>query len=212
MTRVVAIAASALLLSLLAVLGLVALRGSASQAVVDCGDGVALAGGTAIGGPFVLTNGVGARVTDSDVVTGPTLIYFGYSFCPDICPTDMARNALAVDLLKERGIEARMVFITIDPDRDTPEAADAFAKAIHPDAVGLSGDAEDIAAVAKEYRVYFRKSGENSEFYLMDHSTFTYLAEPGRPFVTFYRSDATPEAVADSVACHLGGSESRNAV
>lgn len=212
MIRIVAIAASAVLLLLLAVLGLVALRGTAGRAEVDCGDGVAIAGGTTIGGPFVLTNGAGARVTDSDVVTGPTLIYFGYSFCPDICPTDMARNAMAADLLKEQGIATRLVFITIDPERDTPETADAFARSIHPKAIGLSGSAEDIAAVAKEYRVYFRKSGEDPEFYLMDHSTFTYLAEPGRPFVTFYRSDATAEAVAESVACHTGNSDSRKAI
>lgn len=211
MTRVVAIAAFALLLLLLAVLGLVALRGNLEQAEIDCGDGVAIAGGTAIGGPFTLTDGAKARVTDSNVVKGPTLIYFGYSFCPDICPTDMARNAMAVDLLKEQGIATQLVFITIDPDRDTPETADAFARSIHPDAIGLSGSAEDIAAVAKEYRVYFRKAGEDPDFYLMDHSTFTYLAEPGRPFVTFYRSDATPEAVADSVACHMGKADSRKA-
>lgn len=202
MTRIVAIAATALTLVLLAGLGLVALRGASVRPVIDCGDGVAIsAGAGAIGGPFTLTDGT-ARVTEADVVTGPTLIYFGYSFCPDICPTDMARNALAVDLLKERGVDVRMAFITIDPERDTPEVAAEFARSIHPEALGLSGSAEDIAAVAKEYRVYYRKAGEDPEFYLMDHSTFTYLAAPGRPFVTFYRSDATPEAVADSVACH----------
>lgn len=205
MTRIVAIAASALLLLLLVVLGLVALRRTSDQALADCGDGIMLAEGAgAIGGPFTLTAGDGRRVTEADVITGPTLIYFGYAFCPDICPTDLARNALAVDLLAERGVETALAFITIDPERDTPEVASTFAESVHPKMIGLSGSAEDIGEAAKEYRVYYRKAGDDPQFYLMDHSTFTYLATPGRPFVTFFRSDATPEAIADSVACHVG--------
>lgn len=203
MTRVVAIAASALVMLMLVVAGLVALRGGPGAHVADCGDGIVLGdAASAIGGPFALIDGDGRTVTEADVVTGPTLIYFGYSFCPDICPADMMRNALAIDLLAERGVETGLVFITIDPERDTPEAASAFARDIHPAAFGLSGGAEQIAAAAKAYRVYYRKAGEDPEHYLMDHSTFTYLAAPGQPFVTFYRSDATPEAIADSVACH----------
>lgn len=209
MTRIVAIAASALTLLALVVLGLVALRGAPGRALVDCGDGIALAEGAgAIGGPFTLTDGTGRRVTEADVVTKPTLIYFGYTFCPDICPTDMARNALALDLLAEKGVEAGLVFVTIDPERDTPEVAAAYARDLHPRAIGLSGDAEDVSAAAKEYRVYFRKAGDDPEFYLMDHSTFTYLAAPGRPFVTFFRSDATPEAIAESVVCHSASGDS----
>lgn len=206
MTRAVAIAAATLLTLMLVVSGLVALRKSAAVPAADCGDGVVV--GDSIGGPFVLTDGAGRRVSEADVVKGPTLIYFGYSFCPDICPMDMARNALAVDLLAERGVATGLVFITIDPERDTPEAADAFARAIHADAIGLSGNAEEIAAAAKAYRVYYRKAGEDADFYLMDHSTFTYLAAPERPFITFYRSDASPKDVADSVACHMAAAES----
>lgn len=209
MTRIFAIAASALVLLLLVVLGLVALRRTSEQSLADCGDGIVLAEGAgAIGGPFTLTDGAGRRVTDADVIKGPTLIYFGYAFCPDICPTDLARNALAADLLAERGVETGLAFITIDPERDTPQVASAFAQSVHPEMIGLSGSAEDISAAAKEYRVYYRKAGDDPQFYLMDHSTFTYLASPGRPFVTFFRSDATPEEVAESVACHSGGAGS----
>ena len=82
----------------------------------------AIAGGAGdIGGPFTLVNSDGATVTDADIITGPTLVYFGYTFCPDVCPFDMARNALAVDVLEEMGIEVTPVFISIDPERDTPD-------------------------------------------------------------------------------------------
>jgi protein SCO1/2 len=170
----------------------------------DCRGGAVADGGASIGGPFTLTNGAGARVTDTDVVTKPTLIYFGYSFCPDVCPVDLARNAAAADLAAETGTDLGLVFISIDPDRDTPEVASEYAAYIHPEMIGLSGSADDVAAAASAYRVYFRRSGDDPEFYLMDHSTFTYLAAPGHPFLEFYPTDATPEAIADSVACYAG--------
>ena len=81
-----------------------------------------IAGGTAaIGGPFELINAKGETVTDKDVITEPTLVYFGYTFCPDVCPFDMSRNADAIDILAERGQSVTPLFISIDPDRDTPE-------------------------------------------------------------------------------------------
>ncbi len=201
MTRAAALFATAAVLVGLAAGGFFALRGSGADRFGDCFRGTVAGGAASIGGPFVLTDAAGARVTEVDVITRPTLIYFGYAFCPDICPTDLARNAVAADLLAERGVDVGLVFVTIDPERDTPEAAGAFARDIHPAMIGLSGSAEDVAAAAAAYRVYFRKSGDDPEFYLMDHSTFTYLAAPGHPFLEFFATDATPEAIADSVAC-----------
>lgn len=168
----------------------------------DCRGGAVADGSASIGGPFTLTNGAGARVTEADVVTKPTLIYFGYSFCPDVCPVDLARNAAAADLAAEQGDDLGLVFISIDPERDTPEVASEYAAYIHPEMIGLSGSAEDVAAAASAYRVYFRRAGDDPEFYLMDHSTFTYLAAPGHPFLEFYSTDATPEAIAELVACY----------
>lgn len=172
------------------------------DAFADCRGGAVADGSATIGGPFSLTNGAGDRVTDVDVVTKPTLIYFGYSFCPDVCPVDLARNAAAADIAAEQGTDLGLVFVTIDPERDTPEVASEYAAYIHPEMIGLSGSAEDVAAAAGAYRVYYRRAGDDPEFYLMDHSTFTYLAAPGHPFLEFYSKDATPEAIAESVACY----------
>jgi protein SCO1/2 len=140
-------------------------------------------------------------MTDVEAITGPTLVYFGYTFCPDFCPTDLARNAVAADLLAERGIDVGQVFVTIDPARDTPEAMGAYAEAIHPGLLGLSGTAEEVDAAAKAYRVYYRRSGDDPAYYLMDHSTFTYLMAPGAGFLEFYPSDLGPDELADSVSC-----------
>jgi protein SCO1/2 len=164
----------------------------------------AIAGGAGdIGGPFTLVNSDGATVTDADVITGPTLVYFGYTFCPDVCPFDMARNALAVDVLEEMGIEVTPVFISIDPERDTPEAVGNFAGNLHPRAIGLTGSAEQVRAASQAYKTYYRKQDGDDEFYLVDHSTFTYLVLPEVGFVEFYRRDTTPEDMAESVACFV---------
>ncbi|MBP7003693.1 SCO family protein [Amaricoccus sp.] len=203
MTRIAAILAASVAVLGIAALAFLALRGKPADVFAECRGGAVATGTASIGGPFTLTGGSGARVTEAEAITRPTLLYFGYTFCPDFCPNDLARNAVAADILTERGTDLGLVFVTIDPERDAPEAMDAYARAIHPDMLGLSGSPEDIAAAAKAYRVYYRKAGDDPEFYLMDHSTFTYLVAPGQPFLEFYPSDATPEAVADSVSCYV---------
>lgn len=158
MPRIAAIAAASLTLVALAAGAFFALRPSSDDPYADCRTAKVL-GTAAIGGPFTLTSGTGARVTDTEVITRPTLIYFGYAFCPDVCPTDLARNATAADILVERGIDVELAFITIDPARDTPEVLREYASMIHPRLVGLTGTPEEIAAVASAYKVFYRKSG-----------------------------------------------------
>ncbi len=169
----------------------------------DCTQG-AVAGG-AIGGPFELLDKTGAVRTADDVITKATLVYFGYSFCPDVCPFDVARNATALDILADSGHDVGGVFITVDPERDTPEAAADYAEAHHPDMLGLSGTAEQVARAARAYKVYYKKQpdAEDPDFYLMDHSTFTYLMMPDIGFVDFFRNDLSPTAVAEKVACFV---------
>ena len=200
MPRIAAIAAASLTLAALAAGTFFALRPGADDPYAKCRTAKVM-GTAAIGVPFTLTSSTGARVTDKDVITKPTLVYFGYSFCPDICPTDLTRNATAADILAERGIDVGLVLITFDPARDTPEILRDYTAMIHPRLVGLTGTPEEIAAVASAYKVFYRKSGDDPENYLMDHSTFTYLMAPGSRFLEFYPSAASAETVADSVAC-----------
>lgn len=163
-----------------------------------------IAGGAdQIGGPFELLNSKGETVTDEDVITEPTLLYFGYTFCPDVCPLDTVRNADAVDVLKGRGYDAQTVFISIDPERDTPEVVGDFAANVSEDMIGLTGSPEQVRAASQTYRTYFKKQPSDDEFYLVDHSTFTYLVLPGHGFVEYFRRDMPPEQLAERAACYI---------
>lgn len=171
-----------------------------STRLSDCDDSV-VAGEATVGGPFTLVNQFGDTVTDVDVITGPTLIYFGYTFCPDVCPLDVARNVAAVDILGEQGERVTPVFITIDPARDTPEALRDFADVMHEEMIALTGAPEQVAAVSRAYHTYYQKSGDGPD-YLMDHSTLSYLMSPDG-FLAFFRRDATPAQMADKISCYI---------
>ena len=160
-------------------------------------------GAAEIGGPFELVDETGATVTDADIITGPTLVYFGYTFCPDVCPLDAARNALAVEFLEEAGHIVTPVFITVDPARDTVEVVGDFADVFHPRMIGLTGSDEQVRAAAQAYRVFYRAHRSDDEYYLVDHSSFTYLMLPEIGFVEFFRSGASSDEVADLTACYL---------
>ena len=164
-----------------------------------------VAGGTGqIGGPFTLVDENGVTVTDQDVLSEkPSLIYFGYTYCPDICPLDNARNADAISILDERGYDVQPVFITIDPERDGPEHLKEFTDYLHPRMLGLTGTTEQVAAASKAYRTYFKKQEGDPEYYQMDHSTFSYLTLPGHGFVEFFRREVRAEAMADQLACFV---------
>lgn len=161
-----------------------------------------IAGGAAsIGGPFELVNGQGETVTDSDVITEPTIIYFGYTFCPDVCPIDTARNAEVVDALAEKNISVTPVFISIDPKRDTPEVVGDFAQNLHERMIGLTGSAEQVQAASEAYRTYYKAQAGEDDYYLVDHSTFSYLVLPEHGFVEFFRRETAVEDMAATVAC-----------
>ena len=167
--------------------------------------GSSVAGGD-IGGPFTLVNGEGVTVTDQEVITEPTLVYFGYTFCPDVCPIDFARNAVAVEILEEQGVSVTPLFISIDPGRDTPDVVGDFAANFHERAIGLTGSPDQVAAASQAYRTYYRKSGDDPDYYLMDHTTLSYLTLPEHGFVDFYRQTASAEDVAASIACYAAAS------
>lgn len=162
--------------------------------------------GGAIGGPFELVDETGATVTDAEVLTKPSLIYFGYGFCPDVCPLDNARNAEAIDILEERGLDVQPVFITIDPARDTPEFLADYTENLHPRMIGLTGSQSQVDAAVRAYKAYGKKQESGDEYYLMDHSTFTYLILPGSGFADFFRREVSAEEMANRVACFIGES------
>jgi len=162
-----------------------------------------IAGGTAaIGGPFSLVDETGAEVTEADIIDRPTLVYFGYSYCPDVCPFDAVRNAEVATILRDQERPVRDVFITIDPVRDTPEVMKEFTDFFDEDMIGLTGSEQQIIDVAKAYRVYYAKNGEGED-YLMDHSTLTYLMSPQDGLLEIFRRDLPAEKMAEQVGCFV---------
>ncbi|WP_108483766.1 SCO family protein [Oceaniglobus ichthyenteri] len=210
MIRVYAIAAVVALLGMLGALWWYVTADQGGDLFAQCRTSQIAGGSAAIGGPFTLVSETGETVTDADVITKPSLIYFGYTFCPDVCPMDAARNAFAVDLLAEMGHDVQPVFISIDPARDTPEVLAKFTDFMHPDMLGLTGSPEQVKAASQAYKTYYAKRGEGDEFYLMDHSVFTYLVLPEHGFVEFFRGaptepgqGVTEEEVAKTTACYI---------
>jgi protein SCO1/2 len=169
----------------------------------QCRSGTVAGGAGAIGGPFTLVDETGASVTDTDVITRPSIVYFGYTFCPDVCPLDAARNAEAMVLLQEQGYDVQGLFISIDPERDSPEVLAEFTDYLHPDMIGLTGSLEQVSDASKAYRTYYKKQDGDDEFYLIDHSTFSYLVTPEDGFVDFFRRDLTAQQMAERVSCFL---------
>ena len=159
-------------------------------------------GGADIGGPFTLTSETGQTMTSEQLIQGPTLIYFGYTFCPDVCPIDLSRNAEAIALMEEEGNASVLpAFITIDPERDDVEQVEAYTDFMHDRMIGLTGTQEQVDAAVRAYRVYARKVNAEDEFYLMDHSSFSYLMAPGNELLEVYPSSILPERMAESLSC-----------
>lgn len=167
----------------------------------------AIAGGAGqIGGPFTLIDETGATVTDADVIDQPSLLYFGYTFCPDVCPLDVARNAEAIDILEERGQIVKPIFISVDPERDTPEVVDDFTANLHERMLGLTGTPEQVRAASRAYRTFYQKQEPqpgNEDYYLVDHSTMSYLVFPEEGFIEVFQRALRPEDVADRIQCFL---------
>lgn len=204
MLRAYAIVAAVLMAALLGGAMYFVFIGRSEDAFAQCRAGAPLGGG-ALGGPFTLVDGAGRMVTQDDILTTPALLYFGYTFCPDVCPLDNVRNAEAVDLLEGMGHQVTPVFISIDPQRDTPQVMAEYVDIMHPRMIGLTGTPEQVRAAAQAYRVYFNLREETAEedFYMVDHTTLTYLVLPGHGFVDTFRRETTPEEMAQRTACFL---------
>ncbi|MEM9059409.1 MAG: SCO family protein [Pseudomonadota bacterium] len=157
--------------------------------------------GSDIGGPFELTAHTGDAWSSGEKIDRATLIYFGYTFCPDICPIDTQVMVEAVDLLDERGIDVQPVFVTIDPARDTTEELTYFAEAVHPKLVALTGTEDEIRAAADAYRVFYQRVNleDSAAEYLMNHTGYIYLVLPETGLATIFRREFPPEQYADDI-------------
>ncbi|NOX73399.1 MAG: SCO family protein [Alphaproteobacteria bacterium] len=159
-------------------------------------------GGSTIGGEFTLIDQTGQTVTDKDVLGKPSLVYFGFTSCNDVCPIDNARNAAAVDLLQAKGFAVTPVFISIDPERDTPDVVAAYVKGFHDNMIGLTGSAEQVKIASLAYKTYYKRASSRPD-YQMDHTAFTYLVMPNQGFIDLYRPEVTPAEMANSVSCFI---------
>lgn len=172
-------------------------------ALAGCGGGASAPplAGARMGGPFTLTDQDGKRVSDTQFRDRYRLVYFGYSFCPDVCPVDVQKLMQGFRLLEQRdparAARIQPIFITVDPARDTPPVLKQFVSAFHPRLIGLTGSEAEIAAVAKEYAIVYRKApGATPGSYLMDHSRQTVLYAPDGAPVALIPQDGTAEEIA----------------
>jgi protein SCO1 len=159
-----------------------------------------------IGGPFSLVDQSGKAVTDKDFRGRYLLVFFGYTYCPDVCPSGLQVISSALDLLGTDADKITPVFISIDPARDTPEKMAAYVKSFHPRMIGLTGSAADVAAAIKAYRVYAKKvpDDRNPADYTMDHSSVVYLMGPTGELVTFAAEITKPDTLAQQLRKGLG--------
>lgn len=157
-------------------------------------------GKAAIGGPFNLVNHEGKNVTEKDFLKKWTIIYFGFTHCPEICPDELQKLAAAIDKIKENaGIDVVPVFISVDPERDTVEQVREYVAEFHPKLIGLTGSPDEIRKVARAYRVYYMKTLEEDSDYLVDHSIIMYLMSPRMDFVKYFGKNYNVDELVDGV-------------
>lgn len=202
LARAVALVCLVLVAGLLGAVGWRLLEGRDGGAAIV---GQVLTSGTpTVGGPFALTDQFGKRRTDAEFRGQHLLVYFGFTYCPDVCPTELQRMGAAIDLLGPAGERVTPVFITVDPTRDTVEQMRIYAANFHPRLVALTGSPEEIAAAAKAYRVYYAEAADDGAAdYMMDHSSFVYLMGPDGRFLAHFPFGTEPEAMAETIRSHL---------
>jgi protein SCO1/2 len=178
-------------------LGIIVLAGGRGAVT----DGIKAA--AAIGGPFRLTDQNGQPFSDQDLRGKSFLVFFGFTHCPDACPTTLLEIS---EIMRELGSDAdrtAALFITVDPERDTPEALKDYLSSFDPHVRGLSGDSADVAAVAKAYRVYYRKIPLDDGDYTMDHTAIVYLMDKEGRFVSPFNMRRTADVAAAELRKHL---------
>jgi cytochrome oxidase Cu insertion factor (SCO1/SenC/PrrC family) len=205
--RPIAAAATTGAAALLVLIGIVgcskeggAAQSAQERAVAQAMDDL-MYGRGAVGGPFTLTDQSGRRRSDTEFRGKLLIVYFGYTYCPDICPADLQQIGLAVDRLGEAGAALQPLFITIDPERDTPEVLAQYVPSFHPKLLGLTGSPEEIARVAREYKVVYTKYQPPAGGpYLIDHTGFTYLVDATGKYRGFFPPGTSEDRMREIIA------------
>ena len=164
-----------------------------------------LSGRAPVGGPFELTDQTGRRRTDADFQGKLVVLYFGYTYCPDVCPTELQSISLALDKLGAAADAVQPLFVTVDPERDTPARLADFVSSFHPRLIGLTGSPAEIRKTAVAYRTFFAKSSvTTADHYAVDHTGFVYLVGKDGRYLGFLPPGLAPDAIADAIRARLG--------
>jgi cytochrome oxidase Cu insertion factor (SCO1/SenC/PrrC family) len=164
-----------------------------------------VSGRAPVGGPFQLIDQTGHRRTDADFHGKLVVLYFGYTYCPDVCPTELQSISLALDKLGAAAQAVQPVFITVDPERDTPARLAEFVSSFHPGLIGLTGPVADIKKTAIAYRTFFVKNSATAPGeYSVDHTGFIYLVGKDGKYLGFLPPGVAPDEIADAIRARLG--------
>jgi protein SCO1 len=164
-----------------------------------------VSGRAPVGGPFELTDQTGHRRTDADFRGKLVVLYFGYTYCPDVCPTELQSISLALDKLGAHADAVQPLFVTVDPERDTPARLAEFVSSFHPRLIGLTGSVADIKKTAIAYRTFFAKNAPAaSGEYSVDHTGFIYLIGKDGRYLGFLPPGVPPDEIADAIRTRLG--------
>ena len=164
--------------------------------IVSGRGGAPVAASSAIGGPFRLTDQNGKAITDQDLKGHPFLVFFGFTHCPEVCPTALFDISEILSKLGPDADKVNALFVTVDPERDTPAALKDYLASFNPRLIGVGGDADALAAVAKAYRVYYKKVPLKDGDYTMDHTAIVYLMDKNGTFVSPFSLKRRPEDAA----------------
>ena len=162
-----------------------------------------LSGRAPVGGPFELTDQTGHRRTDADFRGKLVVLYFGYTYCPDVCPTELQSISLALDKLGAAAEAVQPLFISVDPERDTPARLADFVPSFHPRLIGLTGSLAEIRKTAIAYKTFFAKHNTGTPDYPVDHTGFIYLIGKDGRYLGFLPPGLAPDAIADAIRARL---------
>jgi len=165
---------------------------------------VSVTGTSLVGGPFTLVDQDGKARTDAEFRGKLMLVYFGYTYCPDICPTELQTMSDALDALGDKAAAVQPIFITVDPERDTPSVVKDYVGHFHPRFIGLTGTPQQVEAAARAYRVYAAKvPAKDGGDYLMDHTGLVYLMGTDGKYLANFLPQTTSQEMAKTIAKHL---------